>query len=588
MEVHLAPSSGLRRSFLSQMRPPPRLKLSTWLEANLVLPDADNSAPGRLRLYSYQREIADEISNPEIERVSIVKAVRIGFSMLLTGAIGNFVANDPSPILLMLPTSDDARDTMVSQIEPTFEASPALASAISGETDERNTLLSKRFPGGSLKLVAARSPRNLRRHTVRILMADEADAMEAGAEGNPIKLGEKRTLTFANRKIIIGSTPVFEETSQVLRAYAQSDQRVFEVPCPHCGVYFEILWRNIEWPENEPERAACRCPSCSELISETKKPAMVAAGAWRAMRPEVKGHAGFRLNALVSLLHNAGWGKLAEEFLKAKDDPAELQVFTNTILAQGWSTPSMIDDGALSSRAEAFDLNAVPEEVLFITVGVDVQDDRLEVTTCGWTRIGECLVLGHEIIWGSFAEDSTWDDLGDFLRTTWKHPFGGTLKVDAAVVDASDGDHYDAVMNFCVPKISRRIFPGKGMFGARPGFAMAKGKKVANRLAIIGVDTLKGQIFNRLQHGRGIRFSHDLEPIYYEQLASEKLVIRYSRGQPSRRFERIGRARAEALDCLVYAHAARQSFRMNFDAREAELRSSTTAVKKSISSLLPK
>ena len=44
-------------------------------------------------------------------------------------------------------------------------------------------------------------------------MVDEADGMEVGAEGDPIKLGERRTQTFANRKIIIGSTPVFADTS---------------------------------------------------------------------------------------------------------------------------------------------------------------------------------------------------------------------------------------------------------------------------------------------------------------------------------------------------------------------------------------
>lgn len=65
-----------------------------------------------------------------------------------------------------------------------------------------------RLPGGSLKIIAAKSPRNLRRHNVRILLMDEVDAMEAGVEGSPITLAERRTLSFANRKIILGSTPM--------------------------------------------------------------------------------------------------------------------------------------------------------------------------------------------------------------------------------------------------------------------------------------------------------------------------------------------------------------------------------------------
>jgi phage terminase large subunit GpA-like protein len=575
--------AGARRFALSQLRPPPHLSLPEWLEQNLVLPETDNAVPGRLRLYKYQRGVAEAIIDPDVERVTMVKAVRVGFSTLVTGAIASYIANDPASIMLLLPTADDARDTVLSQIDPVFEASPALRGLIAEEIadDEpgrkrkgrkrRNTILNKRFAGGSLKVVAAKSPRNLRRHTVRVLIVDEADAMLSGIEGNPITLAERRTLTYRNRKIVVGSTPIFEDSSHVLRGYAASDRRVFEVPCPECRARTEILWSHIEWEPDRPETAAFRCPHCRSLVPEDRKPAMIAAGEWRATQPDVKNHAGFRLNALASTLPNASWGKLAKEFLDAKSDLSDLQVFTNTILAEGWKTPAMVSAGSLQSRAEPFSTNAIPREVLFITVGVDVQDDRLEVSICGWTRASECLVLQHDAIWGSFTDAETWNELADLLRGVWRHPFGGFLGVDAAVIDAGDGDHFDQVMNFCVPRLSRRVFPGKGMAGARPPFAMSKGKKVGNRLAIIGVDTIKSTIFDKLHHGRGIRFSDTLEEVYYEQLASERRVVRYSRGQPTRRFERVGRARAEALDALVYAHAARSSFKITFDHREVEL-----------------
>ena len=530
--------------------------------------------PGRVKLWAYQREIAAAISDPLIERITLVKPVRVGFSTLVTATIGSYVVNEPAPLLLLLPTEADARDSVVSDIEPIFNATPVLRGALAdGAGDsERNTLLSRRFPGGgSLKIVAARAPRNLRRHTVRILLCDEADAFEVGAEGNPIRLAERRTLTFPNRKIIIGSTPIFTDTSHVLRAYGESDQRIYECPCPVCGALTEILWSHIVWPEGDPSLAAFVCPHCKEMVDERHKTTMVTAGRWRATRPEVKGHAGFKLNALVSLLANASWGRLAQEFIACKDDPAELQVFTNTILGQGWSSPSMVDQSALAARAEDFSLESIPQEVLFATVGVDVGDDHLEASIVGWTRTSVCLVLGHHSIWGNFTDASTWDELDELLRMRWRHPYGGWLGVDAAVVDAGDGDHYDTVLNFCVPKMRRRVFAGKGLFGARPGFQMAKGKTIANRLALIGVDTLKNVIFDRLQRGHAIRFSKSLEPIYYEQLCAERRTIRYSHGQPIRRFERIGRVRSEALDCLVYATAVRTAVQISPDRREAEL-----------------
>src|SRR5579863_5842424 len=169
--------------------PPPRLKLSEWIEHNIILPEGTSALPGRVRLWPYQRDIADAISDPAIERITLVKPVRVGFTTLLTGALAAYVANDPAPILCLLPTEADCRDYVVSDIEPIFAASPALRGALSADRaagEDRNTLMARRFPGGSLKIVAARAPRNLRRHTVRILLVDEADAMDVGAEGNPI------------------------------------------------------------------------------------------------------------------------------------------------------------------------------------------------------------------------------------------------------------------------------------------------------------------------------------------------------------------------------------------------------------------
>ena len=224
--------AAVRRRALAALIPSARLHLSEWIEREILLPEGTSALPGRVRLWPYQREIADAISDPLIERVTLVKPVRVGFTTLLTAAIGSFVTNEPCPVLVLLPTESDARDYVVSDIEPIFAASPALRGALSGDIEEagRNTLLSRRFAGGSLKVVAAKAPRNLRRHTARVLIVDEADAAEIGAEGNPIRLAQRRTLSFANRKIIIGGTPIFEDTSHVLRRYAESDARVFECP----------------------------------------------------------------------------------------------------------------------------------------------------------------------------------------------------------------------------------------------------------------------------------------------------------------------------------------------------------------------
>jgi len=190
----------------------------------------------------------------------VLKSARVGYTTLLIGAVANHVVNDPAPILAVLPTEDDCRRLVVSDLEPIFAASPVLAGVLSGDQLEnnRNTMMSRRFAGGSLKVVAAKAPRNLRSHNTRILILDEVDGIENGIEGSPIVLAEKRTLSFPDRKIIIGSTPVYEETSYVIRAYSRSDKRIYEVPCPDCGEHHEIAWKDIHWPEGKPSGAARR------------------------------------------------------------------------------------------------------------------------------------------------------------------------------------------------------------------------------------------------------------------------------------------------------------------------------------------
>lgn len=570
----MQPIELVRRNALRALRPPPVLPLADWIEATIHFPATVSALPGRVRLWAYQRGICDAIDDPGIERITVIKSARIGYTSLLTGVIASYVANQPSPILAVLPTSDDARDYAVGDVEGTFDASPALRGLLDADADEtgRSTLLSRRFSGGSLKLVAARSPRNLRRHNARVLLLDEIDGFEIGQEGDPIKLAEMRTLAFRDRKIIAGSTPIFDH-GPVSRLYAESDQRVFEVPCPDCGGFHEIRWANIVWPDGKPAEAAWACPGCGSVIPERHKARMVDLGRWRATQPHVDGHAGFRINALVSPHANAAWGKLAAEFVRAKEHPATLQTFANLTLGEAWrEAQDDLDEHELAARREPFGLpDRIPPEVLIVTAGVDCQDDRLELVFLGHGKGDETFILAHSVIWGAIEANETWLELDDALRTVWRHPEGGILRVDSAVVDSGDGGHADMVHAFTRPRFGRRIVSGKGVPSfARPFIARSGMKGLP--LFLVGVDSIKAQLFQRLARGDGFRFSADLEAVFFEQLTSERRVVRYHKGQPVRRFERIPGRRAECLDSTVYALAARQLVGADLERREAEVK----------------
>lgn len=570
---------AVRSAALKALAPPPSIPLADWIESAVHLPQAASALPGRMTLWPYQKGICEAVDDPAVERVTVLKSARIGYTALLTGIIGNYVANSPAPVLAVQPTADDARDYAV-DLEQVFEASPTLRGLLSDEADEtgRSTMLNRRFPGGSLKFLAAKSPRNLRRHTAKVLVMDELDGWEIGQEGDPSELAVMRTLTFRDRKIIAGSTPIFDH-GPTTRLYAKSDQRIFEVCCPSCGDYAEIQWKDIRWPEGNPDAAYWVCPNNGCVVQEKDKPAMVAAGRWRATAPDVKGHAGFRINALVSPHFNARWGKLAAEFLEAKKTPETLQTFTNLVLGEAWRTEGDdLDEHELSRRREAYSLQNLPDDVLFLTAGVDCQDDRLEIVVSGHTET-EMIVLDHRAIWGPIDGEAVWLDLDGLLKQTWPHPLGGTIGIDAACVDSGDGGHTEIVTGFTRPRFGKRVVAIKGVAGFSRKFIQRSGTQ--SQLFLVGVDAVKSAIFTRLSRGQGLRFGEALEPIYFEQLTSERRVMRYVRGVPQQRFERIKGKRAETLDATAYAFAARFLIETPVERRREILSSAAAPAKRS-------
>jgi phage terminase large subunit GpA-like protein len=562
-----------RRLALSSLRPPMKLRLSEWAEKELRLPEG-GAVPGPLKLYAYQRGIADAITDPAFEKVSVLKSARIGYTMLLTAAVANFVVNDPSNILSVFPTDEAASRFVVSDLEPTFAASPKLRHAFEADRSRksRNRIMAKRFPGGELRAVSA-IPRNLNAHTSRVVILDEVDRMEQTVEGSPIALAEKRTLSFRNRKILVGSTPRFTETSFVIAAYNKSDQRIYEVPCPACGEHCEIQWKDIKWPPGEPAKAFWCAPCCGAVVEESDKLALVEKGRWRATKPEVKGHAGFKVSSLISPLPQATWGKIASEFVDCGKDPTLLQAFFNTLIGEGWDAlgGEGLDETVLFNGREPFGLDAIPEAVLSLVCGVDVQHDRLEATIIGHDRQGVAYVLSHQILYGRWDDSATWADLDDLLKTRWPHPLGGQIGIDAACVDSSDGVTMDRVYDFCFPRSRRRIMAVKGRGGNVPWIVASRTKRNAS-LWIVGVDGIKRALFDRLQAGGFFRFSEDLDLEFFEQLNGERLTEKRKAGVKVLQFVPVPGRRHEVLDCVVYALAAHKSLNIDPDRRESELR----------------
>lgn len=553
--------------------PPPRISTADWIAKNVTLPSDVSDTPGLMTLFPYQRAICEACDDPAIDRVTWQKCARIGATTLMVAIVASYVKNNPSNILAVQPTQDDARDFVVSTIEPVFGASPALAGLLVQDEKKRDTIQSRRFPGGWFKCVGA-APRNLRRHFVRVLMLDEVDGYLPSNEGNPLKLAENRTRTARERLIFQASTPTDAETSNIARAYAESDKRIYETPCPQCSEFFEPRFEHLKWDKNAegrhmPETAHLICPANGCVIEESSKAAMVEAGRWRATAPHVKSHAGFKCSALISTIEHARWSQIASEFLEAKDDTETLKTWTNTLLGDVFHDRSGegLDEHVLAKRAESFGLTNIPTDVRVLTAGVDVQAYGLEVVTLGHSAT-QIFALAYETIQTPPTSDECWRELDDLLKRRFAHPLGGKIGYDAAAVDSGDGNTTDIVYAFTKPRANRRVYSIKGYDGERP--LIERSKK--HWLYIVGESSCKSRLYGLLEHVGHVRFSGELPPRFYEELTSERRVRFYKAGQPRKRWERIKGARAEALDGFVYAMAVRQLVGVDLTRRENELR----------------
>lgn len=570
---------ALKRARKANLKPPPKLTVSEWADAERKLSAEASAESGQWRTSRapYQRGIMDALNDKAVEQIVVMSSAQVGKTEFLLNAIGYFVHHDPSPMLLLQPTLEMAETFSKDRLAPMLRDTPALRGKVKDPRarDSGNTLLKKNFAGGHITLAGSNSPASLASRPVRIVLCDEIDRYppSAGTEGDPVNLARKRTTTFYNRKIMLTSTPTVKGASRIESAYDDSDQRKYHVPCPECGEYDHLKWSNIRFDPEDPDPVYV-CEHCGCVIEEKHKLNMLKNGEWVAHAP-FKNIAGFHLNELYSPWRT--WKEVVVDFLAAKKSPETLKTWVNTSLGETWEDQGeRVDDYALAERREP--LPALPDEVIVLTAGVDVQDNRLEVSVIGWGRDDESWVIEHQVLYGDPSTPQLWTDLDSQLFKTYDTESGDQMVIRGSCIDS--GGHYTSqVYAYAKKNAGRRVFAIKGVGGAGKAVAGRPSKNNIGKCPLfpVGVDTIKDMLMARMRitdTGPGyIHFGDGLTDEYFRQLTAEKVVTRYHKGFPVREYQKM-RPRNEALDCFVYSIAAYAIIGVNVnslaDRREAK------------------
>jgi phage terminase large subunit GpA-like protein len=564
--------------------------VSEWADEHRYLSQRASAEPGRWRTdrTPYLREIMDALSpSSPIERVVFQKGAQIGGTEAGNNWLGYIISRAPGPVMAVSPTVELAKRASRQRIDPLIEESPALRDLVqpARARDSGNTVLSKEFPGGVLVMTGANSAVGLRSMPVRYLFLDEVDAYppDADGEGDPISLATKRTATFARRKILMVSTPTVTGLSRIEAAFAESDQRYYYVPCPECREPQVLKWAQVKWSEIGvgPEAAKYACAHCGSLLDNAAKAWMLPRGEWRATADGDGRTAGFHLSALYSPPGWFSWADAAQEFVQAGRNPNRLKVVVNTILGETFAESGEAPDWQrLYERREDYPLGTVPAGGLYLTVGADVQKDRLEVEIVAWGRRRESWSVDHRILFGDPAQPDVWAQLDRVLAETFPHVGGGRLSIGKLAIDTG-GHHTQAVYEWTSRQAADRVLAVKGVHGTSVALGSptlvdvnARGRRLARggRLWPVGVSILKGQLYGWLAQDppepgepapEGYCHFPEYPPEYFKQLTAERLVRRRTKSGFVKLEWELTRERNEALDLRVYAMAAALAARLD-------------------------
>ncbi|WP_172428526.1 phage terminase large subunit family protein [Azospirillum brasilense] len=523
--------------WLTALKPRRRMTLSQWSNSRARLEDGT-----RYRPFPFQVGIQDAFTDPEVRQISVLKASRIGYSQIVKNFIAFCADQAPSRVLVYQPTIDDAEDFAKDDVAKLM-LWPAVRRLFSTKTrDSTNTIRSKRFPGGWIKIKGANSPKEFRRITADKVILEEVDGypLTAGIEGDQVGLAFKRCLTSDESLKAAGSTPTVKGTSKIEALFLQGTQEHRYVPCPTCGEMQILVFGNgtgpgIRWePKEAPTKAWYVCVNGC-VIEEDAKAGMDERGEWRAHAPQNWPHRSFHIWAGYSQFAGASWLEIAREFVAVRKDPNKLRVFVNQVLAETYEVRGEAPAWRqLYDRRE--DYQGVPVGGLVLTGGIDVQKNRVELLVWAWGADWQCWLVDHIVVPGNPYEAVVWDEVSQAILGRWRHASGVELALSKV---GADTGYATTQVEAWSRKHPGLVIPVKGAtsLGA-PAFAWSnvresapngKRRKRGLRLGMIGGHALTLELYGKLSlqpptdEERAVGAGHPAGFIHLSKLATEEV-----------------------------------------------------------------
>ncbi|MDJ0921059.1 MAG: phage terminase large subunit family protein [Henriciella sp.] len=501
------------------------LSVSDWADAHrMVSPESGSPFPGPWdngRL-PYLIVPMDRMGPEDpSQTVTVRGSAQTGKSECGVNAILSRIDQAPCSMLILAPSSDEAKKYNKVKFDASVAASPRVQRKVArqtGRSADGSTGAFKRFAGGFAIIDSAGTSKPLQMITAPLVVTEEATEYEEDVDGrgHPIDQARKRgTMAGARFKLIIPSTPgkKVEEGEKggcrVTAEFEAGDQAQFVVPCPHCGDYSALHFENMAGPtEKNPKQTVgfyCQARSkdqpnqgCGALAENYHRHEMIKNGRWvpyfksdrddNPVPPDVipaadiekyafakhgsRWIAGRDCEGRAASFHIwqamntiIGWDVIWDEWRKVVDGRLDATVFFQQTLGLPYEglvdRPEVEELVAAAGRVWAKP-NEVPPFCAFLTMAVDVQVNRLEWAVYGWGRGG----LGFRVATGILPGDPTkldvWRDLDAQRKQTYAGPnFKPAMPVRCFV---DSGNWTQEVYHYCRGRGAEGVF---AIFGAK-------------------------------------------------------------------------------------------------------------------------
>lgn len=592
------------RVALDVLRRPIPTTLSDWADANFHMSPESSYVEGPWRTRPFQRVPMNLMGNDSVQELDILKSARVGYSKMIIASVAYQVEHKRRNQIIYQPTDAAAKDFMRNHVQPMIRDVKPVRGLASwfGRRHPNNTQFSKTFDNRrNLWVLGGTSAKNYREKSVDTVYLDELDGFDENVEGEgrPDHLANKRTEGSYFRKLVCGSTPTTEHRS-LINSRALSAECLLRcyVPCPHCGHAQHLVFGNMHMLEaGNPSSTQYGCEGCGAYFDYKQAQEAQADCFWRdpdtglqtldglvftldGAEVETPRHVALHIWSAYSPMTT--WADIMRDFLKRKDNPAELQTWVNQTRGETWKERGDAPDWKRlydRTRNTGFEANKIAEWVGLITMAVDVQRSpgRLELEIVGWGPNKRSQSIDYRVIQGDTSDlgpSGPWEELRAIIRSgTWKHPSGAQIPVSLTGVDS--GDQTQVVYAFCREFSSQQVVALKGVekqttiIGVpKPVDVTQSGRKIRRGLMLwtVGTDLLKNDVYSSLKLERPTEESGDPLPpgwcdfpeygeAYFKGLCSEQLMRKKNRaGYTVYAWEKIVE-RNEPLDCRAYNRA---------------------------------